>query len=256
MNLLNDPGFPLSFIQSLQITFDIAAPLSILILGLFTGMRHALDADHIAAISSIIASGKDMKFHKVPVLGAIWGLGHTIALLFIGMIVLLLAISIPEEVSDSLEFGVGLMLIYLALTTITGFNIVKLLKGILNTNQLHTHPHLHPELNVIHNHAHIHEKNHHHEHKSLIIGIVHGMAGSGALMLIVLSTINSITLGFMYISIFGIGSILSMAFLSTLIGIPFLKARSSKKIYCLLRYGTSIITLSTGILLITELFFL
>lgn len=251
-----DLGFTIFFIQSLQLQLDTAAPLSVLVLGLITGMRHALDADHIAAISSIIASGKDVKFNKVPFLGAIWGLGHTIALLAVGMIVLLLAISVPKEISDSLELGVGLMLIYLAITTITGFNIVKLFRGVTNKNHLHTHPHIHPELNVIHNHAHTHEKNHHHEHKSLIIGIIHGMAGSGALMLIVLSTINSITLGFIYIAVFGIGSIMSMTLLSKLIGLPFLKAKSSAKMNRLLKYGTSIITLSTGILLITELLFL
>lgn len=245
-----------NFIKSLQINFDTTSPFGILLLGLVTGMRHALDADHVAAISSIISTKKNIGFHHLPFIGIFWGIGHTIALLFAGIIVLIFAINIPKEISETLEVGVGIILIYLAITAISGFSIIKLFKGILHKGELHTHTHIHPETNVIHNHIHTHEKNHYHEHRSLIIGIIHGLAGSGALLLVILSTINSIPLGLVYIAIFGLGSIVSMMVLSIIIGIPFSKTKSSQKVYSSLKYSTSIFTLITGMWLISELLFL
>jgi hypothetical protein len=162
--------------------------------------------------------------------------------------VLLLAVSIPEKVSGALEFGVGIMLVFLGVTALTGFKAGKFMRGIFGR---HSHVHVHEDTGVVHSHDHDHH-DHRHGHKSLIVGMVHGMAGSGALMLIVLSTINSVPLGLAYIALFGAGSIASMAAMSTLIGLPFAKARHLK-LNLVLKYFATGITLAIGAGLMYEL---
>ncbi len=237
-----------------QSNINVAAPTGILLLGLVTGLRHSIEADHVAAVVSVVASNhKNIK--RASMLGAIWGLGHTISLFTAGLLVLLLAVNISETVSSRLEFGVGIMLLFLGVTTFTGWSIGKFLKGLRHqksssssspSSSSHKHIHHHHQDNVVHSHGHVHDAEHGHGHKSLIVGMVHGMAGSGALLLIVLSTINSIPLGLAYIAIFGAGSIGGMAGISTLIGIPFVKLANSAKISLLLRYAAAITTLAIG----------
>jgi hypothetical protein len=237
-----------------QSNINVAAPTGILLLGLVTGLRHSMEADHVAAVLSVIASNhKNIK--RASMLGAIWGLGHTTSLFIAGLVVLLLAVNISETVSSRLEFGVGIMLLFLGVTTLTGWSIGKFLKGLRHqksssssppSSPSHKHIHHHHQDNVVHSHGHVHDAEHGHGHKSLIVGMVHGMAGSGALLLIVLSTINSIPLGLMYIAIFGAGSIGGMAGISTLMGIPFVKLADSAKISLLLRYAAAITTLAIG----------
>jgi ABC-type nickel/cobalt efflux system permease component RcnA len=227
-----------------QSNINVAAPTGILLLGLVTGLRHSIEADHVAAVISVIASShKNIK--RASILGALWGLGHTISLFIAGLLVLLLAVNISETVSSRLEFGVGIMLLFLGITTITGWSIGKFFKGLRNQKSSHKHIHNH-QSNVVHSHVHVHDTEHRHGHKSLIIGMVHGMAGSGALLLIVLSTIHSIPLGLAYIAIFGAGSIGGMAGISTLIGIPFVKLANSAKVILLLRYAAATTTLAIG----------
>ncbi len=235
-----------------QSNINLAAPTGILLLGLLTGLRHSMEADHIAAVLSVVASNhKNIK--RASMLGAIWGLGHTTSLFVAGLVVLLLAVNISETISSRLEFGVGVMLLFLGFTTLTGWNIGKFFKGLWHQKLSHKHIHYHEGNNIVHSHGHIHDNEHKHGHKSLIIGMVHGMAGSGALLLLVLSTIHSIPLGLAYIAIFGAGSIGGMAAVSTLMGIPFVKLSNSAKISVALRYAAAITTLAIGAGLIYEL---
>jgi hypothetical protein len=233
----------------LEGNINAATPAGLLLLGLVIGLRHSMEADHVAAVSTIIADNSKSKF-RAPMLGALWGLGHTTSLFVAGLIVLLLAISIPQKVSNMLEFGVGIMLVFLGATTLTGFNAAKFLRGIRRRGQ-HNHAHIHDDTGVMHSHQHDHH-DHRHGHKSLIIGMVHGMAGSGALMLVVLSTINSVPLGLAYIAIFGAGSIASMAAMSTLISLPFAKSRNHK-LSMALKYVSAITALAIGAGLMYEL---
>jgi len=234
-----------------QSNINVAAPTGILLLGLVTGLRHSMEADHIAAVLSVLASNhKNIK--RAYMLGAIWGLGHTMSLFVAGLVVLLFAVNISETISSRLEVGVGIMLLFLGFTTLTGWSIGKFFKGLRHKTSSHKHIHYH-ESNIVHSHGHIHDNEHKHGHKSLIIGMVHGMAGSGALLLIVLSTINSIPLGLAYIAIFGAGSIGGMAAVSTLMGIPFVKLSNSAKISIALRYAAAITTLAIGAGLIYDL---
>jgi hypothetical protein len=233
----------------LEGNINAATPAGLLLLGLVIGLRHSMEADHVAAVSTIVAGNSKSKF-RAPMLGALWGLGHTASLFVAGLVVLLLAISIPQKVSNTLEFGVGIMLVFLGATTMTGFSAGKLLRGITGRGQ-HKHVHVHDDTGVMHSHEHDHH-DHGHGHKSLLVGMVHGMAGSGALMLVVLSTINSVPLGLAYIAIFGAGSIASMAAMSTLISLPFAKARN-RKLSLALKYVSAIIALAIGAGLMYEL---
>jgi hypothetical protein len=246
INTIIDPVF-----NSVKSNINVAAPTGILLFGLVTGLRHSLEADHVAAVLSVVASNqKNIK--NASMLGAIWGLGHTISLFIAGLVVLLLAVNIDQSISTRLEFGVGIMLLFLGVTTFTGWSIGKFFKGLLHQKSPHKHIH-HHDGSVVHSHEHVHDSGHKHGHKSLLVGMVHGMAGSGALLLAVLSTIHSVPLGLAYIAIFGIGSIFGMAGTSTLMGIPFVKLANSAKVSLFLRYAAAITTLAIGASLIYDL---
>jgi ABC-type nickel/cobalt efflux system permease component RcnA len=250
LNALIEPLFHI-----VESNINVAAPTGILLLGLVTGLRHSIEADHVAAVLSVVASNRK-NIKRASMLGAIWGLGHTTSLFVAGLVVLLFAVNISDAISNRLEFGVGIMLLFLGVTTFTGWSIGKFFKGLRHrkssSSSSHDHIH-HHQGNVVHSHRHVHDDEHGHGHKSLIIGMIHGMAGSGALLVIVLSTINSIPLGLAYIAIFGAGSIGGMVGISTLMGIPFVKLSDSAKISMALRYAAAITTLAIGAGLIYDL---
>ncbi len=194
--------------------------LSLLFIGFLIGMRHALDADHVAAVASLATNTHSLK--STIRQGAIWGLGHTITLFLFGSIVILTDIIIPENMALGLEFAVGIMLLFL------GIDVIR--KMIHNKVHFHTHQHDNKKQHF-HAHKHINEvthnpENHQHSHiskfphKALFIGLMHGMAGSAALILLTLKTVPSPATGMIYILLFGIGSILGMAALSVVIAIP------------------------------------
>ena len=187
-------------------------------LGLILGIKHALDADHLIAVSTIVSEHKSLKWASL--IGAFWGLGHTTTLFIVGVVVIGLRLTIPTKVALGLEFLVALMLVGL------GANILWRSFGIEKIH-LHTHSH-NPET---HTHFHLHggrEEDHAHTHpfrsmrKPFLVGMVHGLAGSAALMLLVLTTIPSAPAGLAYIVIFGVGSVGGMLLLSSMIGLPFI----------------------------------
>jgi len=187
-------------------------------LGLILGVKHALDADHLIAVSTIVSEHKNLKWASL--IGAFWGLGHTTTLFVMGVLVIGLRLNIPPRVALGLEFLVAVMLVALG---------VNILWRSFRSEKIHLHAHNHsPET---HSHFHIHgerEEIHAHPHpfksmrKPFIVGMVHGLAGSAALMLLVLTTIPSPFAGLLYIVIFGFGSVGSMLVLSSLIGLPFI----------------------------------
>lgn len=217
-------------------------PVLLLGLGFITGLLHSLEADHIAAVATL----KSKNIRRAPLIGMFWGLGHTITLVFVGFLVLIFALSIPQILTNIVEYGVGIMLIVLGVLAIRKhtslFNFFR---------KEHEHPHTHG--NVIHIHPHTHNSEHTHEHRSIIIGMIHGFAGSGAIMLLILTTIDSIEVGLLYITIFGIGSIIGMVAISTVIGASF--AAISNKTY-LTKYmsiGIAIISITVGTLIMYEM---
>lgn len=189
---------------------------SILTLGLLMGARHALDADHIAAISTITSEHKGL--WRSCTIGMYWGVGHATMLLLVGLAVLSFKLTIPDDIARLFEAGVGAMLIGLGLSV--GVSLWR--------ERVHVHPHIHEDgENHLHLHAHARHAHHHHPHlvraeyKSLAIGLVHGLAGSAALLLMVLSTTPSFTQGVIYIVLFGIGSIGGMMVLGAVVSLPF-----------------------------------
>jgi len=193
--------------------------ISLLTLGFLLGMRHALESDHVAAVASLASRNQSLGDSLRQ--GAVWGVGHTLALLFFGSIVLLLDAAIPQNLAQALEFTVGLMLIIL------GLDVLRRLLG----ERIHVHPHRHADGSFhIHAHSHTgkdpHPPVHQHAHpgqfplRALLVGIMHGMAGSAALILLTLHSVHSPLTGLAYILLFGVGSIGGMAALSVVIALP------------------------------------
>ena len=190
-----------------------------LTLGFVLGLRHALDPDHLVAVSTIVSEHKSIA--RSSLVGTFWGLGHTASLLGIGVIILLLRASIPAHFEPWMEAPVAAMLIVLGVSaTWRAFRE----RGW----QVHTHTHSHED-RAPHTHVHLHaHEQHDHKHrlfrmgrKPFLVGLVHGVAGSAALTLAVLTTIPSVALGLLYITVFGIGSIGGMLLMSAMIGLPF-----------------------------------
>jgi len=190
-----------------------------LTLGFVLGLRHALDPDHLVAVSTIVSEHKSIA--RSSLVGTFWGLGHTASLLGIGVVILLLRASIPAHFEPWMEAPVAAMLIVLGVSaTWRAFRE----RGW----QVHTHTHSHED-RAPHTHVHLHaHEQHDHKHrlfrmgrKPFLVGLVHGVAGSAALTLAVLTTIPSVALGLLYITVFGIGSIGGMLLMSAMIGLPF-----------------------------------
>lgn len=215
---------------------------TVLVMGFLLGMKHATEADHLSAVASLATRrGTWMDGLRQ---GAAWGLGHTITLLLFGGTMLLSGTAIPARLEQVLELVVGLMLVLL------GADVLRRLWR----QKIHFHVHAHGD-GVIHLHAHSHatiaEKYavseperfallkfapltnaphagivHEHPHlqrlpgRALLVGMVHGMAGSAALIVLSLNAAPSLLAGAIYILVFGLGSILGMALLSTIIALP------------------------------------
>ncbi len=212
----------------------------ILAAGFVLGIQHAFDADHVVAVSNIVSEHKNLI--KSSILGAMWGFGHTFTLLLAGLLLMVLKLSIPKKAALSMELLVGVMLIILGALTL--INAAK--------SRLHAHPHAHDGKK----HEHLHEKDsHRHQQKrSFLVGMVHGLAGSAALMLLVLGTVKSAAEGLLYIAIFGIGSVLGMMLITTLIGLPFvITAAKFTTLNALVRVMAGLIGVSLGIFIIYEI---
>ena len=191
----------------------------ILGLGFLLGMQHALEADHIAAVSSIAAR----RSHVADIVkhGLTWGLGHTLTLFVFAGAAILLGRAIPETVARPMETAVGVMLIGL------GAHVLWRLWR----DRVHFHKHGHGD-GTAHFHAHSHAGEtaphvrtaHAHEHgfrwRTLLVGLMHGMAGSAALLVLAVSQASSSAVGLAYVALFGIGSMIGMGALSTLIAVP------------------------------------
>lgn len=192
--------------------------MSIFLLGFLLGMQHSLEADHLAAVTALVAGTGSAK--SAAMQGACWGLGHTLTLMAFGGAFVLLDGLVPVATAKWLEIGVGVMLVGL------GVGVLRSLRR----KRVHIHRHQHDGVEHIHAHAHDsgrHERQsaHAHEHtklsgKALMVGLMHGLAGSAALLILVLSTVESATAGLFYIAIFGLGSVLGMAVLSAALTLP------------------------------------
>ena len=179
-------------------------------LGFILGLKHALDVDHVAAVSTIVSQTKN--FRKSSLAGAIWGVGHTAALFLFGLAILVFKLTMPVKLALFFEFMAGVVLVVLGIDALR-----KIIK-----EKVHLHEHQHDESFHTHIHPHKESLSHNHIHKFFVVGMIHGLAGSAALILLVLTAVKSIFQGLLYILIFGFGSIVGMFIVSGIIALPFL----------------------------------
>ena len=181
-------------------------------LGSLLGMRHALEPDHLAAVSTLVS--QERSSYKAAMLGACWGLGHTFSLVVVGARLVVLRAEMPAHIADIFELFVALMLVGL------GVRAVLLAARLGSGGPTHVHHHG----RLVHRHAgapaHLHIGNWTLARRPLLVGAVHGLAGSGALTALVMATIPSMGARLAYLTLFGIGSTLGMAALSGLLGWP------------------------------------
>lgn len=227
--------------------------ISILLFGFLLGMRHAVEADHIAAVASL--SSRTNSVWDAVRHGVAWGLGHTLTLFLFGSIVLFVANIVPEQIVRGIEITVGIMLVLL------GGDVLKCV--IRERVHFHTHSHiLSGGSNTRHFHAHSHKGEKKHEHnvaahqhkhsralpvRALLVGLMHGLAGSAALILLTLQTMSSPWLGLVYIAVFGLGSIAGMGLFSLVISIPLRAARHMTWVYNGLQTVIGLTTVGLGI---------
>lgn len=228
--------------------------LSVIGLGFLIGMQHALEADHVAAVSSI--ASRQSGIRSISRHGTYWGIGHAMMLIAVAGTAIILNIALSEHLTSVLEFCVGMMLVGLGGHVLWRFN----------TDRVHFHAHSHDD-GKTHIHAHSHlgdtephvESAHDHAHperipwRALAVGIMHGMAGSAALIVLTAATLASPLWGFIYIVVFGLGSIAGMAVLSAAIALPLTyTARSVTWLHGGLQLGIGCATIALGVVVMSD----
>jgi ABC-type nickel/cobalt efflux system permease component RcnA len=247
--------------------------LSIIALGFFLGMRHATDPDHVIAVSTIVS--REREIGKSAWIGVFWGVGHTLTIFVVGAAVILFDVAISPRLGLSMELAVGLMLIMLGI-----INVVTFLRDLPSSitragtpappqsEVVHSHAHSHGDFVHTHPHSHAHGPDSHgHEGQDpdawfdrmllrfklyrplrpVMIGIVHGMAGSAAVALLVLATIRDPRWAVAYLLVFGIGTIAGMMVITMSIASTFRLARGKYVFLRRLAMASGVLSLSFGI---------
>jgi ABC-type nickel/cobalt efflux system permease component RcnA len=238
----------------METSFTSVGAFALLGLGLVFGLKHATEVDHVVAVSAIVSEHRNV--FRSAIVGGLWGLGHTASLVIVGILVLVFRVAIPERVANWLEFGVALMIIALGVLAVT--------RVLRKRADVHLHRHSHDGQSHVHVHFHEHGTEHaaasnsrptSHSHavfrvgfKPLLVGAVHGLAGSAALTLLVLTQIQSIPLGLLYLAVFGLGSTFGMLLMSGLIGLPFaLSGRRLSSINYGLQSAAGVLSIGFGL---------
>lgn len=186
-----------------------------LLLTLYAGFTHAFETDHVLAVSNIVTRRNNTV--KAIKDGLYWGLGHSSTIFIMGIIILLFKFIVEEKYYSWFEAGVGLMLIILGILRINRWNLEKKLR-------LHTQIHQHAD-GQSHKHLHldtVNKQNNQHSHfPAYSIGLIHGLAGSGSLVVLVMSKSQSVSFGLMYLLLFGLGSVLGMMLAAGVFNLPF-----------------------------------
>jgi high-affinity nickel permease len=217
--------------------------LSVLLLGFFLGMRHATDADHVIAVATIV--NRQRSVLAAAWTGALWGVGHTLTILAVGSAIVLFGLVVPPRVGLGMEFSVAIMLIVLGILTLTGVTrrIHEASVGPPHTSSedRHAHPHVHGDYVHSHVHGHAPDAHGHAEEatpqarldrllgrfglyqvlRPLVVGLVHGLAGSAAVALLVLAAISDPWWATGYLLVFGLGTIAGMMLITLAVAVPF-----------------------------------
>ncbi len=243
---------------------------SILLLGFFLGMRHATDSDHVVAITTIVSRQRSIA--NAALTGIFWGIGHSLTLLVIGGAIIVFGLVIPERLGMSLEFCVALMLILLGV-----LNLHATLRAVRTASDEH-HEHLHRHGDYVHNHEHGHDPAlHGHAEDSvpsaqldrkfgrlkfyrairpIIIGIVHGLAGSAAVALLVLPIIKDPIWAMAYLLVFGVGTIAGMMLITAAIAVPVTYTTRFNFFHRHLGTAAGVLSLGFGLFLVYQIGFI
>jgi high-affinity nickel-transport protein len=242
--------------------------LPLIALGFFLGMRHATDADHVIAISTIVSKQRGLA--GAAWIGAIWGVGHTITVMVVGGAIIFFSIVVPPRIGLAMEFTVAIMLVILGILTLTG--MTQWLRDQVSPNLFGAHGHTHAHGDYAHSHTHGHtEADHGHRAEQtppawldsalgslslyqlarpLLIGIVHGLAGSAAVALLVLAAIRDPFWAFIYLMLFGVGTIAGMMLITFALAAPFaVTAQKFPRFNVYLRVGSGLLSVGFGLFL-------
>ena len=233
--------------------------LAVLSLGFFLGMRHATDADHVVAVSTIVS--RERRIGSAALIGGLWGVGHTITILFVGAGIILFTLVIPPRVGLSMEFSVGLMLIFLGLLNLKGFK--KQMGQSVEALAVHQHgeagvPHTHgaAESSVDFMDARFGRLKVYQWVRPLVVGLVHGMAGSAAVALLVLATLHNTHWAVAYLAIFGVGTIAGMMVITVAMASALRYAGSrSAWINRRLAFATGLLSVAFGMFIVYQMGF-
>ena len=256
-----------------------AAPLAIALLGLVLGMRHATDPDHVIAVTTILS--REQRLGAATRVGVVWGLGHTLTVLIVGAAIIVFKIAIPTRLGLAMEFAVAIVLILLGVNAAASLvrGATTRMRGDSSRDDgLVVHAHAHAHHDATHSHPHVHADLHGHDHedaddathhdhridadglpsfaarrpmlRSFAVGLVHGLAGSAAIALLVLSAIPSPLWATLYLAIFCVGTIIGMGLITTAIATPFMVAsRRASWIHQGLVTGSGLLSFGFGLFL-------
>jgi high-affinity nickel permease len=195
-------------------------------LGSLLGMRHAFEPDHLTAVSTLVTGERSSL--RAAILGASWGLGHTLSLVIVGAVLVVLRAEMPARIADIFELFVAVMLVVLGVRAISGVTPPA-------------HVHLHASRSGGHAGRWTMTR------RPLLVGAIHGLAGSGALTALVLATLSTTAARITYMTLFGIGSTVGMALLSSLLGWPLAKLTASPAITRGLAIAVGCLSIGLGI---------
>ncbi|MGH8092209.1 MAG: high-affinity nickel-transport family protein [Chthoniobacterales bacterium] len=252
----------------------MTALFPILLFGFFLGMRHATDSDHVIAVTTIVS--RQRSIWSAAWTGIFWGIGHSLTLLVIGGAIILFGIVVPEHLGMSLEFCVALMLILLGTLNFRAtFRAVKNVSADHDHDSIHHHTHRHGD--YVHSHIHGHERaTHGHAEETvppakldrwfgssrfyqalrpILIGTVHGLAGSAAVALLVLPIIRDPVWAMAYLFIFGLGVIVGMMLITAAIAVPVSYATRFQFLHRHLGTAAGVLSLGFGLLLVYQIGF-
>jgi hypothetical protein len=247
-----------------------------LLLGFFLGMRHATDADHVVAIATIVSRERSVKGSAL--IGAAWGVGHTVTVLTVGAAIILFGVVIPPRLGMAMEFAVGVMLLLLGVLTLAGLGRSGPAHAHVGPpplgHELDVHDHLHAHGDYVHGHLHSHGPGAHGHAdedtplarfdrsglgriafygslRPFVIGLVHGLAGSTAVALMILSVITEPVAALIYLLLFGLGTIVGMILITLILSAPFaFTAVSLPKFNWRLRFASGLVSCFFGMVLI------
>jgi high-affinity nickel permease len=250
---------------------------SILALGFFLGMRHATDPDHVIAVTTIIT--RQRRISRAALTGIVWGLGHTITIFVVGAAIIVFELVIPARIGLSMELSVGLMLIVLGLMNVSSFFRAvpaELRQSGGESEIVHSHAHSHGE--YVHSHPHGHAPDVHphspdqtplarldrrlgrlilyQQARPLVVGVVHGLAGSAAVALLVLTTIRDSRWAVAYLLVFGVGTIAGMMLITMSLASAFRVLGSGREGFSRrLGVASGLISLAFGLVLAYQICF-